>query len=573
VSRRPSHSGTGRPQQQSPAEAAGRSSDFPLRITIIVVALALVAGFALRATDLRADPPPDLSWSSAIYSDEAHNAYSARNWALYGRWQVDDYAPYVVYPWLNLFTGLVFRIAGVGFVQLKLASVLAGLLLIPTMYFLGRSVTRRAGVVAAVAAAFSYPLVMYSRLGLAELSQVLLVAATIAFLARAGSSRAAAVLSGACALFAVLFVKVSALFVPFAALLVLSYELARAHSPGQRKALAGQALFWLLGAAVPLAAWLAVIFIPHRETYLAYVVHHSFGAKAGHPAGIVAYLLNGFSVGSNSRLFARLPLVAFTGFAALPAFFGRARRTAVFSALILVAGVAMLGYGYYHPPRYELFSLIPLITGFALAADRLLEKDVRIGHPWPRLPGVLLYGLWLWPLAVQVAFRRPDAGALVAALLVSQAASLGLWALHRTTDGGIRLRGKALRFGLAAVLVGLALGRGITQYAGWFGTRTNVVSDYSRDLDSALPDSAVTGGFWAPAMLASSHKRALFISDQWGVNLADPIGRFGLTHLVVTDQNEFRLLDSITGGRASQATILRRYQVRDRSVVVLELRH
>jgi hypothetical protein len=72
-------------------------------------------------------------------------------------------------------------------------------------------------------------------------------------------------------------------------------------------------------------------------------------------------------------------------------------------------------------------------------------------------------------------------------------------------------------------------------------------------------------------MLAASHKRALFISDQWGVNLTDPIGRFGLTHLVVTDENEFRLLDSITGGRASKANILRRYQVRDRSVVVLEL--
>ncbi len=530
-----------------------------------------MAGFALRAIDLKADPPPDLSWSSAIYSDEAHNAYSARNWALYGRWQVDDYAPYVVYPWLNLFTGLVFRIAGIGFVQLKLASVLAGLLLIPAMYFLGRSVTRRAGAIAAATAALSFPLVMYSRLGLAEVTQVLLVAATIAFLARADSSRVAAVLSGACALFAVLFVKVSALFIPFAALLVLIYELVRARSPGQRKALAGQALFWLLGAAVPLAIWLAVIFIPHHETYLAYVVHHSFGAKAGHPAGIAAYLLNGFSVGSNSRLFARLPLVAALGFAVLPAFVGRARRAAIFSAFVLVSGVAMLSYGYYHPPRYELFALIPLIAGFAFATDRLLDGEVRIGHPWPRLPGVLLYGFWLWPLAVQVAFQRPGPGALIAALLVGQAASLGLWALHRTTGGGVRLRGKALRFGLAAVLVVLAFGHDLTQYAGWFGTRTSMMSDYSRDLDSALPDSAVTGGFWAPAMLASSHKRALFISDQWGVNLTDPIGRFGLTHLVVTDQNEFRLLDSITGGRASKANILRRYQVRDRSVVVLEL--
>ena len=247
--------------------SGGRSPDFPLRVTVAIVALALVAGFALRAIDLKADPPPKLSWSSAIYSDEAHNAYSARNWALYGRWTVDDYAPYVVYPWLNLFTGLVFRIAGIGFVQLKIASLLAGLLLIIVMYFLGRSVSRRAGAIAAVIAGFSFPLVMYSRLGLAEVTQVLLVAATIAFLARAGSSRVAAVLSGACALFSVLFVKVSALFVPVAALLVLVYELVLARrSLGRRAELVSQALYWLLGASVPLAVWLAVIFIPHRET-------------------------------------------------------------------------------------------------------------------------------------------------------------------------------------------------------------------------------------------------------------------------------------------------------------------
>ena len=556
----------------------GRSPDFPLRITIAIVALALVAGFALRAIDLKADPPPKLSWSSAIYSDEAHNAYSARNWALYGRWTVDDYAPYVVYPWLNLFTGLVFRIAGIGFVQLKIASLLAGLLLIIVMYFLGRSVSRRAGAIAAIIAGFSFPLVMYSRLGLAEVTQVLLVAATIAFLARAGSSRVAAVLSGACALFSVLFVKVSALFIPVAALLVLVYELVLARrSLGRRAELVNQALYWLLGATVPLAVWLAVIFIPHRETYLAYVVHHSFGAKAGHPTGVGAYLLNAFSVGSFSKLYDRLPVVAALGFAALPALVDRAGRTAVFSALVLVAGVAMLGYGYYHPDRYELFSLIPLMAGFAFAVDRLLEREIRIGHPWPHPGGMLCYGLWLWPLAAQMTFRLAGRrggtnSALITALVAAQVVSFGLWRLHRATHGGIRLQGRLLRSGLAVAFLLLALGLDIKLYAGWYGTRTHLMYDCSRDLDKALPDSSVTGGFWAPALLSTSHKHALFISDQWGVNLTDPVARFRLTHLVVTDEDEYRLLDSITGGRVSQANVLRQYQVRDRSVVVLELR-
>ncbi len=529
----------------------------------------MAAGLVLRTLDLKADPPRNLSWSSAIYSDEAHNAYSARNWVLYGRWQVDDYIPYVVYPWLNLFTGIVLRIAGIGFVQLKIVSLFAGLLFIAAMYFLGRSVSRRAGTIAAVVSAFSYYFVMYSRLGLVEMTQILMVAATIAFLVRAEKSRAAAVASGACALFAVLFVKVSAVFLLAAALLLLIYELVRARIEHSRPgAVASQALFWLLGAAGPLVVWLVLIFIPHHRTYVSYVLEHSVGATSGHPKNVMDYLLNAFSVGSWSTLYDSLPILAALGFATLPAFAGRAGRSAVYSGLILITGVVMLGYGYYHPDRYELFTLVPMIAGFAFAVDRLLESEVRIGHPWPRLPGVLFYGLWLWPLAAQVTFRLAhDRGgtsrAVIIALVAALVASFGLWGLHKLTRGGIPLRGLLLRVAIAATLVLLVLGRDVKLYADWYGARTHLMYDCSRDLDRVLPDSAVTGGFWAPALLATSHKRALFISNQWGANLADPIGRFGLSHVAVTGAEEFAVIDSILNGRLSTAKVLRLYRIND----------
>jgi hypothetical protein len=227
----------------------------------------------------------------------------------------------------------------------------------------------------------------------------------------------------------------------------------------------------------------------------------------------------------------------------------------------------MLGYGWYHPDRYELFSLVPMIAGFAFAVDRLLGKEVRIGHPWPRLTGALFYGLWLWPLAAQVTFRLAHRregtnGAVIVALGVGLIASFGLWGLHRITRGGIPLRGRLLRFGLAAALVLLVLGRDVKLYADWYGARTHLMYDCSRDLDRVLPDSAVVGGFWAPALLATSHKRALFMTDLWGpVNLSDPIGRFGLTHLVVTGDREYALLDSVTNGRLSTAKVIRLYRI------------
>ncbi len=53
---------------------------------LVPVALVLVVllGLWLRASDLGADPPPDLSWSFAPYTDEGLNTYSARNLVLYG---------------------------------------------------------------------------------------------------------------------------------------------------------------------------------------------------------------------------------------------------------------------------------------------------------------------------------------------------------------------------------------------------------------------------------------------------------------------------------------------------------
>jgi len=298
---------------------------------------------------------------------------------------------------------------------------------------------------------------------------------------------------------------VSALFIPVAALLVLVYELVLARrSLGRRAELVSQALYWLLGASVPLAVWLAVIFIPHRETYLAYVVHHSFGAKAGHPTGVGAYLLNAFSVGSFSKLYDRLPVVAALGFAALPAWSAapaapqssprssswRASRCSATATITLTAT--------------SLFSLIPLMAGFAFAVDRLLEREIRIGHPWPHPGGMLCYGLWLWPLAAQMTFRLAGRrggtnSALITALVAAQVVSFGLWRLHRATHGGIRLQGSCC--GPASLLPYFywRSALDIKLYAGWYGTRTHLMYDCSRDLDKALPDSSVTGGFWAPA--------------------------------------------------------------------------
>ncbi|MEO0080375.1 MAG: glycosyltransferase family 39 protein [candidate division WOR-3 bacterium] len=550
---------------------------------VILLGISLVA-FGLRAFDLRADPPPDLSWSSAIYSDEAHNAYSARNWALYGRWQIDDYIPYVVYPWLNIVTGIIFKLFGIGFVQLKVVSLLAGLLLVFIIFFFVRAAgSALSGLVAALLTACCFPLVMYSRLGLAELSQVMFLAAAGLFLVHAERNRLAAFLSGVIALGAVLFVKVSSIFCPAAIGTLYLVELIRhRRDKGRFRPILSSGLFWLLGALLPLTIWLLLIFLPHRADYLSYVLRHSLGAKAGHPSGLFAYLLNAFSVGAGSRLLSRIPIMASLGFAALPALWRTGQRRALaYLSYLLLFGVAMLGYQLYHPDRYELFTILPLLVAFALVISRLVNGQARICHPWPGPWGIAAYSLWLWPLMTHIALHsrgfwglvqaRTESALLLSALFAAAAASTLLYGLHSLTHGGIRLSQPGLRGALALLLLALTLGNDLSRYNNWLQSRTNNMFNYSRELDTLLPQNSVAAGFWAPAMLATSHKRALFISEGWHVNLDNPVGRFGVTHLVVSDEAEFRLLDSITSGRAAQARIVRRFPVRDRQIVILEL--
>jgi len=569
-------------RQPAPPKTWDRLDRFANRFGLVLVLFLMLVALGLRLFDLRADPPPDLSWSSAIYSDEAHNAYSARNWALYGRWQLDDYIPYVVYPWLNIVTGLVFKLFGIGFVQLKVVSVLAGTLLVLVVYLLARAAGNTvSGLIAALLTACCFPLVMYSRLGLAEISQVLFLAAAGLFLTYGARHRLAALLSGVMAWAAVLFVKVSSIFCPVAIVALLVVETIQHRRDRARlRSTLSQLLFWAIGALLPVALWLGLIFLPHRADYLGYVFRHSLGAKAGHPAGIGAYLLNAFSVGAGSKLLSRMPLTALLGFLALPALSRSRGRPVSYLRYLLIAGVAMLGYQYYHPDRYELFTILPLIIAFALVISQLSAGRARIAHPWPNFWGALGYGLWLWPMMghIGIATRgfwgiltdRTGTSLLVLALLAGLGASFLLYGLHRATRGGSRLTRPGLR-SAAAVLLVLALGNELARYNTWVQSRTHNMFRYSQDLAAALPPGSVTAGFWAPALLALSTQRALFVSDGWHVNLTDPVARFGVTHLVAADQDELRLLDSITGHRAAHGRVLRRYPVRDRELIVLEL--
>ena len=589
----PSGTGEGRVVAGKARRVFNRAAPF------LLVAVVLL-GFGLRAADLKADPPPDLSWSTAHYSDEGLNNYSARNMALYGTWRTDDFLPYVVYPLTNMLVALVFRLFGIGFVQVKLIALLCGVLGVWVMYLLvRREAGRKAALVAALGLATCYPLVMYSRLGLVETMQILFLLLTGFFFSRGLEKPANMLLSGLFAAGTVLFVKVSAVFIIPVMVALFAWQLLEARGkPAGTRPLRRGIGYWFAGVGVTAIAWFFLVFLPYRADYLDYVLRHSLESPAGHPESPAGYLVNLFTVGATSgvgsdplvffldtftprawfRLLAKLPVVAFVGYLFLP----RLLRKPGLRYLLLWFGfgLLMLGWMNYRPPRYEIVLLPVMVASFALVVARLFESPVIKPMAKPSLWRAGVAALWLWPLMFQLAMYSGvfieqvavgfDTALLLITLAAAVAASAVGYAFVRLCRREILIRPLWPRVGVAVALLLAMLWSDATRFNEWYRYRDHVLVEYSDHLDWILPEGSVLAGSWAPTLLMNSRKKALVLID-WA-NSEDPLNRYRVTHLITREDGYgVRLFDQLYPEVMIGASIVQSYLVRGFILTVYEL--
>lgn len=567
---------TAKPQ----AESTGLTR-FARRWGLLLAVAIAVLGLALRASDLRADPPPDLSWSFAPYTDEGLNTYSARNFVLYGAWKTDDFFPFVVYPLVNYLVALVFRLFGIGFVQVKLVSLVAAVLGVLAAWLLAREGGGDwGGILAALLVATSYPLVMYGRLGLIETVQILFLLLTGWCWVRGLDRPLPMILAGFFAAATVLLVKISAVFIVPVMVVVFAWEFFERRERAGRLELLRRLGLFVAGVGAAVAVWLITVFLPHRADYLRYVLRHSFESPAGHPEGLTAYLFNTFTVGVRSRIVPRIAWTALLGIIAMPVL-ALGRRPALRYVLAwFVFGVLLLGYMNYRPPRYEIIIIPALAVAAAVMIARLLEGGVLLPRLRPTIGKSILAVLWLWPVCLQLALYtggfwgllkpRSEGELLAAAAVVAAVLAALAHLFFRIVKSPLLVRGTFARLALAAVPLLLILQLDLGQYGRWFENRTHNMVAFARELDAALPEKAVLAGGWAPALLLESRKRALCITD-WA-NIDDPVGRFGVTHLVSPENGfDYRLFSEQYPELMARAEVLRRFNVRGLVLTVYSL--
>jgi len=150
---------------------------------------------AVRLLALDADPPPWLSWSTGIYTDEGYYTLDARHEALFGTLAPGNFHDRLLSPLLSVLQQGVFAVFGTGLLQARGLSIAFGLLTIWVFWLaLRRAYDVRTADFGALFLGLAPPFALYNQLALQETPTVFWLVLAFALWAQGG--RLGAFLSG-----------------------------------------------------------------------------------------------------------------------------------------------------------------------------------------------------------------------------------------------------------------------------------------------------------------------------------------------------------------------------------------
>jgi Dolichyl-phosphate-mannose-protein mannosyltransferase len=446
---------------------------------------ALVGGLALAAVVLvllvpfaRSDPPARLTGSNAPWTDEGFNLANARQRVLFGEFATGDIDRSLTNGAYSGIAALVFAATephlAVGRAISMVAVALAVLLL---AVGLAEPLGPAAALLAAAALAGTDLMLEYGRLALVEPTLAALLSGALVLAVRAWTRPSPWAGAGlGLLLAAALSVKAIAL-VPALAMLALPGGMALLRRG--RRALA-MSLVALVSALAAAAVWLLAVALPNQQRLRTGLRIWPEVNYLGWPWTLAGRLGRYLVQGSDGAVWRSLPLLlgAALGLVALGwrwRSLSRSARGALLLAALWGVGLwAGLGAGDYLPAHY-------------VAPNRYVV---------PALPGLaVLAGFGLASLAGLLRRRRVAAVAAAALALALAAPGTGRYLSGAVSSGDQRERAQ-------------------------------------RVLAAALPQRASVYGAYAPTLLFDTRAELVSLWPPAGANVDDPIGRFGITHVL-----------------------------------------
>jgi 4-amino-4-deoxy-L-arabinose transferase-like glycosyltransferase len=446
----------------------------------------VVAGLLLAAIVLwllvpfaGVDPPDGLTASNAPWTDEGFNLANARERVLGGRFATGDVDRSLTNGAYSALAAAVFAVTGPSLAAGRALSMAAAALAV-LLFALGlaRPLGRPQALLAAAALGGSDLLLEHGRLALVEAVVVALLAGAFVLATRAAWRPSAVAGAGAGLLVAAaVSVKANALLPGLVLLLYVPVAAAaRRDHRALQMGLAGLAALVAAGAG-----WLVAVALPNWERLRTAVRIWPTVDYLGSPASVAGRVGRYLAADADQALGRSLPLL-----------------------LAVAVGLVALAVRW---PRL----------------DRSARDALVMGGLW---------GLGLW-LAVAAGdylpghYLAPNRYVVPALPGLAVLAGFGL-----ATLAG--LAGPRWRGGLAAVILGLAVAvPGVTTYLDGAMASGRTREQDERVLAAALPEGAVVYGAYAPTMLFDTRTTTLTPWPTAGANVRDPVGRLGVTHLLV----------------------------------------
>jgi 4-amino-4-deoxy-L-arabinose transferase-like glycosyltransferase len=343
----------------------------------------------VRLAALPADPPPWLSWSTGLYTDEGFYTLDARHEALFGTAAPGNFHDRLLSPLWSVLQQGVFDVFGAGLLQARLLCVCFGLLTV-LVFWLGlrRAYDTRTADFGALFLGLAPPFVFYNRLALQETPTVFWL--TLAFALWAYGSYASKFVSGMAFALGGIFKGL--------ALITLPVLLVAPPAPNNGGAGLGTRLRTAMGAGGILALYFALWYGPHHVELARMATYYRVHQMQPHSALSVWLNLRRGLIGGERGV---VPyLMAFMPIPCLLAGWGAGKwriwtQADQYLTVWLACGVLFCLLSSYAPSRYYVLFLPPLAglaarglvswkrnTQMALAGLFLLTSGVWYGAAW-----------------------------------------------------------------------------------------------------------------------------------------------------------------------------------------------
>ena len=506
----------------------------------LTIALLIVLGATLlRTMWMRADPP--VTSVGIVHHDEGPWTHNARNKALWGVWETDNWNPVYIAPVFTAFEYAAFKTFGVGTWQARTVPAASGIVAI-VLLMMGLSAVagRRVALIGGALLATEYTWVMWNRAALMESTMTAFIVTAWAAYAMGPKRPIWGFVAGVATALA-WFSKAAAAF--FAAAIVLDLLVTLITKPSREDK--RTALFTLAGLAVAFGVIGLAFVVPHWTDYWFYNIQMSVTRKPSYDFESLKNRATALAVSQD--IFTRMwPLLVLAG-TTIVAIFTRLREAKPAERLlvlwVLVGWLELVVHDSGTERRYVMFvpAVIALASMLLGSTSSILPARASSASWTSRL-----IGLPIWLALAYVTFGsgvRPfllgEPGSLhpysiavqvATALAIICVAGILFWwpAISRS------LSNRAIGAKLATAIMLVMLAWNLGQYARWAAHHDEKNYRASVEVGRLLPPGTLVQGKLANGLALENRIRPIFVGNGFG-NYADRFDRDDARYILTYD--------------------------------------